>query len=743
MAEPVYMDLGFSPTVLPQSPAVFAGPQAPSTTTTTRSPLTYREPVAMASGRPPRGPVSTYQPFESPDKQQPVKITDYTPILFSDVDSQTTGMSQQELLKRKAREDSKRQRRRNSKKKPILNLPAVLTRPRYYAPHHVEDTGTGKVTKKPSNASRVEHLLQARRMLEEVSTASNSSASPSGAPYSTVLPPALIMSERDDASLLETWAVRPAGDLESVDSFPILGTRAGGFSVASEDKPPSVRISVVRESQPQHPAGRLREVRFSSKLVDEEIPWDESEDGSPTSVAERPSPPPKEPKSILRPTRFAGPAPTRVLNMQRYRRALMDDRSTITPRTMISLSPPPGGAPFVDKGVELSPIRRDQKSNVSFSSMVQRAACLSPDPALVEDGSLYSDPTLDIVAQLHAEDDSTVASTMKFIKAVASIVIQTAWRRYHAMCLYEQMRRQQPSSALQRLPAPIRATPAAPDLYQPLAERMYHLAAIRIQSVFRGFWVRDCLSIDHYCAKVIQQIYRGHQCRRQYEFDIYRIVTVQSVWRRALARLRVAHSLWYTIYLQSLCRGYLVRQRYADYVGDRQARQLEEPAMDHAAATMIQSQWRAFACESDFIRQLVDILIVQSIIRRWLACRRAQSVPQANKSRRLYPMQKKKTITAPKKPVSKPVRSTPKAPVYGAIHRQKPAYIETQNGQFCLSPGRSIAAIESFEFEEGSHRVPIVSPTFSDHESPAASTGGAKSVLSLWQEREKKNMNRR
>lgn len=64
---------------------------------------------------------------------------------------------------------------------------------------------------------------------------------------------------------------------------------------------------------------------------------------------------------------------------------------------------------------------------------------------------------------------------------------------------------------------------------------MYDVAAIQIQSTFRGWWVRDSLNVDHFCACRIQRAYRSFRERMGFMFDIYRIAIIQSLWRRKLA----------------------------------------------------------------------------------------------------------------------------------------------------------------------------------------------------------------
>ena len=152
-----------------------------------------------------------------------------------------------------------------------------------------------------------------------------------------------------------------------------------------------------------------------------------------------------------------------------------------------------------------------------------------------------------------------------------------------------------------------------------VAQDMYELAAIQIQSVYRGFWVRDCLDVDHYCATVLQRMYRGLQCRKNYARDIWRIVLVQSWCRRNSVRESAANILAHAIVIQSAVRAHVARKRFRLY---REKNLLSR----HAAATSIQSRWRSFVCEAHFIRELVDVLIVQTVVRKWIARQRVYHV---------------------------------------------------------------------------------------------------------------------
>jgi len=137
--------------------------------------------------------------------------------------------------------------------------------------------------------------------------------------------------------------------------------------------------------------------------------------------------------------------------------------------------------------------------------------------------------------------------------------------------------------------------------FESMAYVMYELAAVQIQSSFRGFWVRDCLSVDRYCAIVIQKAFRRFRIRNHYHYDVYRIIVVQSIWRRNIVCSEVSKS-------------------FKDQAWEADPSRLAHRA---TAAIRIQSRWRSYAVESVLIRTLVDVLIVQTVVRRWAARRHA------------------------------------------------------------------------------------------------------------------------
>ena len=142
-----------------------------------------------------------------------------------------------------------------------------------------------------------------------------------------------------------------------------------------------------------------------------------------------------------------------------------------------------------------------------------------------------------------------------------------------------------------------------------------HFAATTIQSIFRGWWTRESLETDAYCATQIQRIMRGYLGRMSYIYDLYSIILVQSVARRYMAFYTSAVRLANIIYIQAIYRGYTVRLELMRYVLNGQ----------EVAATVIQAQWRSYDGQMNYVNTLADILIVQSVARRWLTLKKMKA----------------------------------------------------------------------------------------------------------------------
>lgn len=201
----------------------------------------------------------------------------------------------------------------------------------------------------------------------------------------------------------------------------------------------------------------------------------------------------------------------------------------------------------------------------------------------------YFDPQVDCESMI------SEFSEFGFMEAVAAIVIQTAVRRMLAINSIEKMLH--------------KTYPLDEEQFETMAVYMQDLATIQIQAAFRGWWVRDSLNVDHFCARRIQRAYRSYRTRVSFIFDVYRIIIVQSIWRgkiardeaKQLRRVRMSQSLT-PCWQSSKVRHFLK----------------EKAAIEDAAAVVIQSRWRAYDAHMIYLYNLSSIMVIQSIARRWL-----------------------------------------------------------------------------------------------------------------------------
>jgi len=180
-------------------------------------------------------------------------------------------------------------------------------------------------------------------------------------------------------------------------------------------------------------------------------------------------------------------------------------------------------------------------------------------------------------------------------------------------------------------------------------------SVIAIQKTYRGWLARDQVEDQHYCATQIQRIVRGYMATLSVYESIYKVTLVQSFVRMKLAIDEATYRMALIIQVQSVIRGYLVRKRMdvantsailiqaawrgyyscmtyqydildiiivqslvrrrAAILGTEQKRQEQM----HRSATLIQAQWRSYDCTMSYLHYLADVLIVQSAVRRWQA----------------------------------------------------------------------------------------------------------------------------
>ena len=174
-------------------------------------------------------------------------------------------------------------------------------------------------------------------------------------------------------------------------------------------------------------------------------------------------------------------------------------------------------------------------------------------------------------------------------------------------------------------------------------------AVIRLQSLARmSLAVRRFQSMSelmHSAATTIQASWRCYQAELRYMDTLMDIIFIQCFARRFLARVEASQKRSSVLQIQQAVRMWLSRRRLETLRKDRAAMermetaavvlqrlvrrvvatkrfqqiQLEHRVTQEASATMIQSCWRRFTSELKYQITLMDIVLVQSYARRFLA----------------------------------------------------------------------------------------------------------------------------
>jgi IQ calmodulin-binding motif len=194
----------------------------------------------------------------------------------------------------------------------------------------------------------------------------------------------------------------------------------------------------------------------------------------------------------------------------------------------------------------------------------------------------------------------------------------------------------------------------------------FRWATIKLQALHRGSRVRDQILLEHCCAIEIQRHVRGLIASWYVYDEIYKIKLVQACVRRKLAMERAMDRMVSIIQIQSIGRGFLLRMRQKrlitavtkvqsawraftcrftyqldildiiimQSVWRKKIAQLKFARLQHEhqirCAVKIQSQWRSYDCSMNYLHFIADVLITQSVVRRYLAIRRCIQIRNNN-----------------------------------------------------------------------------------------------------------------
>jgi hypothetical protein len=204
-------------------------------------------------------------------------------------------------------------------------------------------------------------------------------------------------------------------------------------------------------------------------------------------------------------------------------------------------------------------------------------------------------------------------SAQKMKEASAATSIQTLVRRHFEV----------------KCAAAILIQAAARGHFAKMNYTLQSVAASKIQSCYRANARKmiEVRIIRNNAATKIQSVVRGNVVRKILEYETYFVTLIQSVFRRwqATSTLNTLRNV--IVKLQSRMRGRIVRCDTAYLHGcavviQAAFRNSRSKHHDWYSAIVIQSQWRRYSCQADFAMALIDIVTIQSIVRRWLAMKK-------------------------------------------------------------------------------------------------------------------------
>ena len=193
--------------------------------------------------------------------------------------------------------------------------------------------------------------------------------------------------------------------------------------------------------------------------------------------------------------------------------------------------------------------------------------------------------------------------SMKFFSNLAATAIQTTWRSYVCRKYYVET---------------ISTIAIQAKWRSHVCYKTYRAtrAAISIQSHWRSY---SCSKkfLTSLAATAIQSAWRSYKCTMQYFGDVADIIVVQSVVRRHVAKKYVLLQAKTCAFFRGISPNIMIARKWilehnGKYPGLCQA-------LYEFSATKIQSSWRAYDTSMDFLHALANVVIAQSVVRRWRA----------------------------------------------------------------------------------------------------------------------------
>jgi hypothetical protein len=166
---------------------------------------------------------------------------------------------------------------------------------------------------------------------------------------------------------------------------------------------------------------------------------------------------------------------------------------------------------------------------------------------------------------------------------------------------------------------------------------MRSFCATRIQALVRGWKSRSTLQLKIQSATKVQSTWRMFEIRQCFQFVVVDVIICQSIVRRCLAcrhvaKIKIIKENESALSIQTAWRDFATHNRIARHTA---AVKIQAAFRDYSwraytkrncSAVTLQAIWRGFQAYTDFIFALVDIIIVQRTIRRFLAKRKVEDM---------------------------------------------------------------------------------------------------------------------
>ena len=156
------------------------------------------------------------------------------------------------------------------------------------------------------------------------------------------------------------------------------------------------------------------------------------------------------------------------------------------------------------------------------------------------------------------------------------------------------------------------------------------LVALRMQACYRGYIAREEAIILHaktFAVTRLQACYRGRATRSALIKERCSATKIQAVWRGYWRSLLYSDALDNAVLIQSIARMRRQRKMFLFVHNARLALEAQLKAeTEEAAALTLQTFWRGSSCRANFCNTVIDVVIVQSVVRRWSGIQRVKSM---------------------------------------------------------------------------------------------------------------------